>query len=391
MKKIGLSILMTFLVLNVFSQGISFEKATLEEAFEIAKKENKLVFIDCYTSWCAPCKGLALDVFPQEKVGTVFNEKFISLKKDMESEEGKKIAEKYDIHSYPTLLWLDAEGVIQHRYIGFLIAEELIAAANLALDIENNWVGLSRRYEAGERDLDFVQKYIVAANEFGKAHKEAIDDYLIRKSPEDLINETDFRIIRRNVKSISHPVFKHMLKNKEKYFEVIDELYVDRFFGRVAIYELWDFKNNNDPVGLKAKMEELVSIDEDFGNRMIDYYEVTLHEGKPTHHIAYLDYKLKHFYNNSRRLTLCVYQFVDKEEDKVEYPTDVVEKLRVMCDRVLEIDKQWGSYELYAKYLDATGQDEEARILAKKNLKMIPEDKLKTSSSWWILNRDNKE
>ena len=391
MKKIGLSVLMAFLVLNVFAQGINFSETTLDEAFKIAKKENKLIFVDCYTTWCSPCKRLSLSVFPDKSVGDVFNKDFISIKKDMETEEGKEIAKKYDVHSYPTLLWLDGEGKIQHRVIGLLSVEELLSAAELALDGDNNWVGLSRRYEAGERDLDFMQKYIIAANEFGKTHKEAIDTYLLRKSPQDMVNVHDFKIIRRNVKSISHPLFKYVLQNQDKFQEVIDELQVEKFLGQIVIYEFWDFKNKGDQAGLKAKMEELKSMDEAYATRMIDYYDVTLHEGKPSHPIAYFDYKLKYFANDRRSLSLGVYSVIDRPGKKGSFTPEVIEKLREVCDHILEIDQSWGSYDLYVLYLDATGQEDEARQMAHKTLKMVPEDKVKTSSSWWLLYGNEEE
>ena len=41
------------------SAQTSFQELTLEKALEQAKVENKYVFIDCYTSWCGPCKMMA--------------------------------------------------------------------------------------------------------------------------------------------------------------------------------------------------------------------------------------------------------------------------------------------------------------------------------------------
>lgn len=40
----------------------------LGEDPETGKKEKKLIFVDCYTSWCGPCKMLAKNVFTQDKV-----------------------------------------------------------------------------------------------------------------------------------------------------------------------------------------------------------------------------------------------------------------------------------------------------------------------------------
>ena len=39
---------------NIFGQGIEFFSGTLDEAFERAKEEKKLVFVDFYADWCGP-------------------------------------------------------------------------------------------------------------------------------------------------------------------------------------------------------------------------------------------------------------------------------------------------------------------------------------------------
>ncbi len=47
--------------------GVQFVNSkTLTAVLEEAEKENKLVFLDFYTSWCTPCKMMDEDVFPDK-------------------------------------------------------------------------------------------------------------------------------------------------------------------------------------------------------------------------------------------------------------------------------------------------------------------------------------
>ncbi len=86
------------------AQGIQFEESTFNEALAKAGQEKKLLFIDCYTTWCGPCKMLSKIVFPNDTAGAFFNKHFINLKMDMEKGEGKTLSKTFRITSYPTLL-----------------------------------------------------------------------------------------------------------------------------------------------------------------------------------------------------------------------------------------------------------------------------------------------
>lgn len=142
--------------------GIYFQDLSYELALEKASKQNKILFIDCYTSWCSPCKIMAKQVFPQEQVGDYFNDKFICLKYDMEKKEGKTISEEFQITSYPTFLFINADGTLRHKLIGGASADDLIQRASEALD-ENTAFGiLEAKYNAGNRDKIVLTNYTKA-------------------------------------------------------------------------------------------------------------------------------------------------------------------------------------------------------------------------------------
>lgn len=109
MKKIVLAVFMAAMALSLSAQ-INFREGGFAEALEAAKSENKLVFMDCYTSWCGPCKLMASKEFVQEKAGEYFNPRFVSVKIDMEKGEGVELRKRYDVNAYPTLLVLNVKG-----------------------------------------------------------------------------------------------------------------------------------------------------------------------------------------------------------------------------------------------------------------------------------------
>lgn len=107
-------------------QGIEFETGTVNEALEKAKQEGKALFVDCYTTWCAPCQMMSKRVFPQKSVGDFMNPSFVSIKIDMEKGEGVELAKRWRIDSYPTYLVLDAQGEVVYTSCGYVPTEEFI-------------------------------------------------------------------------------------------------------------------------------------------------------------------------------------------------------------------------------------------------------------------------
>ena len=90
MKKIILFIIVLVVVtVSAVAQNrnINFEQTKeWKKIVKKAKKEKKLIFVDCYTTWCGPCKMLARDVFTKDEVADFFNAHFVNAKFDMEKD-----------------------------------------------------------------------------------------------------------------------------------------------------------------------------------------------------------------------------------------------------------------------------------------------------------------
>ena len=107
--------------------GIQFTEAKWAQILKKAKTEKKIIFLDAYASWCGPCKRLQKEVFTQKEVGDVFNQKFINVKMDMEKGEGPALTQQYPLEAYPTLFFIDGNGKVVKKVIGYYPAAELVA------------------------------------------------------------------------------------------------------------------------------------------------------------------------------------------------------------------------------------------------------------------------
>ncbi len=108
-------------------KGIHFENITFNHALQEAQKEHKLIFMNVYATWCAPCKLLMKTTFTDDKVGSVFNKNFVNISIDAEKGEGIALAKKYKVQAHPLMLVLNSKGNVVKRILGYMTDEQLLA------------------------------------------------------------------------------------------------------------------------------------------------------------------------------------------------------------------------------------------------------------------------
>ena len=101
------------------------------------------------------------EVFTDPDVAAFFNEKFVNAKVDMEKGEGPALKKQYGVNAFPTLLFLNGDGELQHCIVGGMPAEELLKQAGLALDGQGV-ASLEKAYKAGNREPEFIETYMSA-------------------------------------------------------------------------------------------------------------------------------------------------------------------------------------------------------------------------------------
>lgn len=131
----------------------------LQKVQALAKKENKLIFLDFGSPRCSPCLYMKHQIFTIDSVADFVNANFIS-SDYMEGAEKKRLSEIYEVYTEPVFLILDANGNLLHRTEGRSTAGEMLERFRQAMDKDNNLVALNAKYAAGYRDGDFLLYYI---------------------------------------------------------------------------------------------------------------------------------------------------------------------------------------------------------------------------------------
>ena len=214
------------------SKGITFEQTKeWKKVLKKAKKEKKLIFIDCYTSWCGPCKMLSSQVFTREDVGNQFNADFVNVKYDMEKDaDGVMLKDKFEVKAFPTLVFVDPNTQqVVHKMVGAGSAEWLMEGGKIAKDPQNNLRGLTKRYEAGERNTDLLSRYLTALSSAYMQEKQGAvaAEYLNALSDDEIVTKDNWELIKKNVSDpLSKPI-RQVIANIGRFYEVAGKEVVD--------------------------------------------------------------------------------------------------------------------------------------------------------------------
>ena len=223
MKKQLLIISVLFFSVLGFSQGIEFEHGTWKEVLVKAKQTNKPIFIDVFTSWCGPCKKMSKEIFPLAEVGKVFNANFVCYQIDAEKGDGIEIAKKYEVKSYPTYLFIKADGTLFSRSVGSMEAEKFIAVSKTAITDMNDPKPLSeweKEYVEKKSDSAFMLDYINKRSKLGKSTTQLFDEYLALLPNDQRASDKVIEIYHKESRNISinSLAFKNLQDNSTLFF-----------------------------------------------------------------------------------------------------------------------------------------------------------------------------
>ena len=219
------------------TEGIQFEKegTLFKDAVAKAKQTGKMVFLDCYTSWCGPCKMMANTVFPQEKVGAYMNPRFVSIKINMEQGEGVELAKKLQISAYPTFVFFNGDGQEVGRFLGGCQADEFIKNVEKA-STDNTSAEMDKRFADGERDEAFLKQYLqTLSSAYKRDQCNAVAEILLDGKAETFASDKELaQIFMLHINNPFCPAFVHTAKHPEALIAQVSETPV-----RMKLRNVW--------------------------------------------------------------------------------------------------------------------------------------------------------
>lgn len=245
-----------FCINNTNAQGIIFSH-DLEDCIKKAKKENKLVFVDFYTSWCGPCKHLSKNVFPKAEVGNYFNTRFINCKVLCDDKGvGEKLSKKYEIAAYPTLMFIDGDGNIINSMAGAPSADGLINFAKKA-NKPNNLITLEKEFKKANPSDKIVRGYFEKMKAASRPVKASRDftQYFNSLSDDQKCSKLSYDLIKLIGITPFTPIFDFFENNEKRYFEYSSKEDVQKLIKSSYLSHLTALQRSDMPEYKKVKVK----------------------------------------------------------------------------------------------------------------------------------------
>jgi len=234
--------------------GIQFENGlNWEEVLTKSKKENKLIFMDCYTTWCGPCKEMERSVYSLEKVGKYFNDKFISVKAQMDTSkkdndavkiwytDAHYIRKKYNVEAFPTFLFFTPDGKLLYRSVGAKVPDEFLALAAEVSNPQRDYYKLLEHFKQGKKDLPEMSYLARTGLLLGDTvtSQQVAEEYIVQLNNEVLLTKENIQFLYDFTKSSKDKGFKlfyHYADSINKIME--DDTYAQQFVHSIIYKEI---------------------------------------------------------------------------------------------------------------------------------------------------------
>ncbi len=236
MKKFISGLFIISSVVAFAQEAIQFQDLPFKDLVAKAKKENKILFIDAYTTWCGPCKMMEKNTFTKKSVGDYYNSNFVNARFDMEKGEGRDIAARYGVRSYPTYLFLNGDGELVSQNFGYM-EEGLFLSMAQDINSPNNKKGsLRERFANGEKDPEFLINIMKlnSSSDFDFA-KKASERYFENKKKAEEFSKDEVGFLLFFLKSSDDKNYKEFTDRKAEIIKFLPEETYKEFDNQIKL------------------------------------------------------------------------------------------------------------------------------------------------------------
>ena len=388
MQKITFFFFIFAFQLGFSQQNIKFEDSDFNTILAKAKSEKKLIFLDAYAAWCGPCKLMERNVFTDANVADYYNKNFINAHFDMEKGEGPALAAKYGIRSYPTMMFLNAEGEVVGKELGYLKTEDFLALGKKNNNPQLVNTNLKEEFLKGKLDQPTLLSFItLSAGKDPIIAKQASEKYFSNKK-DKVFTPEEVNVLLNFTQSVDDANYKVFSGNKAAIVELLTEKNYTQFDNYLKLMKLvtsaTDEKTNTIDDAKVLKEGEGLLPKEDLIKSLsiykLNYY--ISHDNFPAYEKTALEYYKNPDDFNSSELLAAAGVFADH----VSNPKSLQSAAR-WAEKVVMSSENFDSTSILAALYDKLGKKDEAKMFAGMAANFAKEENRDASKMDTILNK----
>ncbi len=203
-----------------------------------SKSRAETHFVDCFASWCGPCKWMDKEIYPNDSIGNAVNPNFIAIKVQFDTtkndndnvknwyQDANYIRQQYDIASYPTFLFMSPDGELIHKDVGAKTVQSFVELVNDALNPNKQYYTLLKKYEQKKLtypEMGNLAKKAVALGDKKMAKQLAndyINNYLAKLKKDELLTQDNVQFLVRFTGGTKDKSFWLLYNNQDKIKQV---------------------------------------------------------------------------------------------------------------------------------------------------------------------------
>lgn len=385
----------------MFTEGLTWEQIRAK-----AKAENKLIFVDCYATWCRPCKVMDKYIYPLNIVGEAMNGQFIAVKVQMDSTKkdpdyvkrlyplARKLEKEYGIAALPSYLFFSPDGEALHKSIGQQDAKGFIEILDNAKNPEHQLYTLFNKAKTKRLPYSEYPELARRFKEEFQAKELATEiaaiynkEYLNKLSEKELLVKPhlDFVGEYHSIVHSSDKIFQLSLKNPELVDSIKQypgggwaDILVKRTVTREEIQPLYQEAErlNLEPNWIKLENQLTGKYNKEFAityvlDARIDWYE------KKDNWYSFFQYLRPHLSRqdlrsiNQKHLHHCAWYVFKHSEDTV-LMRDAVKWIDMLIEKAPE-ELRWMTMDTKACLLYKMGKKKDGISVMRKIIDMFPD------------------
>jgi len=122
---------------NNFQSTDVFQLQQIEDAVNLMEQGNKkLVLVNCQINSCAECTKMQSVTYANAEIAAFVQKYFVKIDVEFKYDEITQLQDIYGLKSYPTALFLDRDGVLLDKVVGFQSPVDFLETLDNMMELE---------------------------------------------------------------------------------------------------------------------------------------------------------------------------------------------------------------------------------------------------------------